>query len=82
MIHQLKQKGLLRIDRQTRHNGGTRQNLYTLLSVSEQEQENGKTVQTNSMTDLRWRAERAKNFVAEIMKQFPMVYSRKFIQRE
>ncbi len=80
-IHQLKQKGLLRIDGQTRPNGGTRQNLYTLLSVSEQGQETS-VITKNSMSDLRQRAERAKKTVADIMKKFPMLYSPDVTQRE
>ena len=81
-IYQLKRKGVLRIDTQTRPNGGTRQNLYTLLPLSEQEQEKATTAPKSSMADLRWRAERAKKAVAEIVKKFPMVYAPDFIQRE
>ena len=78
-IHRLAQRGFLRIDAQTRPNGGIRQNLYTLLSASEQEAD---TIPENPMSDLRQRAERAKKFVADIMKKFPMVYSSDFIQQE
>lgn len=80
-IHRLKQKGFLRIERQTRPNGGISQNLYTLLPVS-QEQENVPTALANSMTDLRQRAERAKKTVAEIMKKFSMMDAPDFVQRE
>lgn len=81
-IHRLERRGFLRIDMQIRPNGGTRQNLYTLLSVSGQEQENINTAPKKSMAELRLRAECAKKAVAEIMKKFPMVYAPDFPQRE
>ncbi len=81
-IHRLKQKGFLCIDRQTRPNGGTKQNLYTLLSVSQSEKGKGKRGSKTSMSDLREQAERAEKFVAELVKKYPMVYAPDFTRRE
>ena len=81
-IHRLAQRGFLRIDMQMRPNGGTRQNLYTLLSASEQNHKKVNTPPQNSLANLRQQAERAKKTVADIMKKFPMVYAPDFARWE
>ena len=59
VIYRLQQKGLLKITRQIRTNGGQRQNLYTLLSGLEQKEVGQKVSRKIPMSILREQVERA-----------------------
>lgn len=62
VVYRLQQKGLLKITRQIRTNGGQRQNLYTLLSASDRKQARPKIL----LSILREQVERAERTVAAI----------------
>ncbi len=66
VVYRLQQKGLLKIIRQTRPNGGQRQNLYTLLSSLEQKEARKKVSPQMPMSILREQVECAKRTVEAI----------------
>ena len=73
-IYRLQQKGLLKITRQIRPNGGQRQNLYTLISSVEQKAVRQKVFRTIPMSILREQVERAKRTVEAIFGGTSSIY--------
>lgn len=75
VIYRLQQKGFLKITHQSRHNGGQKQNLYTLIDTIRQQESYLQKLSQISMSILRERVERAKRTAATILRYPPLAES-------
>lgn len=71
VLYRLQQKGFLKITHQSRHNGGQKQNLYTLLASPKPKEALPKKLSQIPMSILRERVEHAKRTAAIILGYLP-----------